>query len=156
MGITVAARRHRPSFCSGEDALCSLVRDIGVAAEVGLLVAEPIPWICAGLRPSPRRVFPFCLRYRMVGLAGLARQPIRIRLGIVPIQAHHRVRSVLGEAGGAPRATPAMLKCTAFERLALGAGIISGLRNEGCELIDCDMDSAHRKLSCECHLMLRA
>src|SRR5262249_16628760 len=156
IGITVAARRPRPGFCSGDDAFCSLVSDIGVAAEVGLLVTEPIPGIRAGLGPSPRSVFPFCLSHQAVGLASLARQPIGIRLGIVPIHPHHRMRPALGEPGGAPRTTPAILKLTAFERLALGAGIVSAFRHEGCELIDRDMKSADRKLPGECHIMLGA
>src|SRR5262249_26218435 len=109
-----------------------------------------------GLGPSPRSVFPFCLSHQAVGLASLARQPIGIRLGIVPIHAHYRIRPALGEPGDAPRTTPAILKLTVFERLALGAGIVPAFRHEGCELIDRDMKSADRKLLSECDIMLRA
>src|SRR5215470_6699480 len=150
ISITVVARRPRPSFCPGDNAFCSLVSDIGVAAEVGLPVTEPISGIRAGLGPSPRSVFPFCLSHQAVGLASLSRQPIGIRLGIVPIHAHYRIRPALGEPGDAPRTTPAILKLTAFERLALGAGIVSAFHHEGCELIDRDVKSADRKLLSEC------
>jgi hypothetical protein len=102
VSVTVIARRKNPILFSHHAALRRLVGAVAIVAQVLVVIAEPIPWVCPGLHMGPRRIFPFRFSQESVRLAGFACHPCDIRFGVVPAQTHRRVRRSLGEAGIAP------------------------------------------------------
>src|SRR5262249_27971648 len=78
---------------------------------------------CAGARS----IFPLRFAQQPISLAGLAREPRHIGLGVIPIDAHRRMQTALHEAGVAPRPAGALLPTAPLVGEALRASIVAGL-----------------------------
>src|SRR5262249_4459834 len=100
----------------------------------------------------------FALRFAQqpIGLARLARQPRRIGLSVVPVDADRRMSAALRKAGIAPRTAGALVPFVCLVGFAFRASIMARLSDKGCELVERHGELAGRELPRERDAALRA